>query len=157
MEHGPISFPDWKLALPRAGLEPALQAAYAREIISFLRHCKTSHAPVTAERARQYLIDRERQTTGPAREALRWFYREGLKRTKAAVRSKDRQDDLAETARSRLVSRLTEPPPAASDLGGEPWERDLITASRERGFLWRTEQTYREWAAYRLRHAAFVP
>lgn len=46
-----------------------------------------------------------------------------------------------------------EPPPAASDLGREPWERDLIRASRERNFLWRTEQTYREWA---VRFARFI-
>ena len=46
-----------------------------------------------------------------------------------------------------------EPPPAASDLGAEPWERDLIRAVRERGFLWRTEQTYREWA---VRFARFI-
>ena len=39
-----------------------------------------------------------------------------------------------------------EPPPAASDLGSESWERELIKAVRERHFLWRTEQTYREWA-----------
>jgi integron integrase len=49
--------------------------------------------------------------------------------------------------------RPMEPPPAAGDLGSEPWERDLIKAIRERGFLWRTEQTYREWA---VRFARFV-
>jgi len=46
-----------------------------------------------------------------------------------------------------------EPPPAASDLGHQPWERDLIKAVRERGFLWRTEQTYRDWA---VRFARFI-
>lgn len=46
-----------------------------------------------------------------------------------------------------------EPPPAAGDLGSEPWEKDLIKAIRERGFLWRTEQTYREWA---VRFARFI-
>lgn len=46
-----------------------------------------------------------------------------------------------------------EPPPAATDLGGVPWERALIKAVRERGFLWRTEQTYREWA---VRFARFL-
>lgn len=46
-----------------------------------------------------------------------------------------------------------EPPPAAGDLGAAPWERDLIKAIRERGFLWRTEQTYREWA---VRFARFL-
>ncbi len=45
------------------------------------------------------------------------------------------------------------PPAAASDLGGPGWERDLIKACRERHFLWRTERTYRDWAA---RFAAFL-
>jgi site-specific recombinase XerD len=38
------------------------------------------------------------------------------------------------------------PPQAAGDLGGADWERDLIAAIRRKGFLWRTEQTYRAWA-----------
>lgn len=38
------------------------------------------------------------------------------------------------------------PPVAAADLGGADWERDLIRAVRGRGFLWRTEDTYRRWA-----------
>ena len=46
-----------------------------------------------------------------------------------------------------------EPPPAASDLGTEPWEQALIKACRERQLLWRTEQTYREWA---VRFARFI-
>ncbi|MDI1336911.1 MAG: integron integrase [Lacunisphaera sp.] len=46
-----------------------------------------------------------------------------------------------------------EPPLAAGDLGAEPWERALIKASRERHFLWRTEQTYREWS---VRFARFL-
>ena len=36
--------------------------------------------------------------------------------------------------------------PAAEDLGGADWERDLVRAVREAGFLWRTEETYRNWA-----------
>jgi integron integrase len=36
---------------------------------------------------------------------------------------------------------------AAGDLGGADWERDLILAVRRKGLLWRTEQTYRMWAA----------
>jgi site-specific recombinase XerD len=42
---------------------------------------------------------------------------------------------------------------AASDLGGADWERDLIKATREAGMLWRTEETYRGWAA---RFARFI-
>ena len=50
-------------------------------------------------------------------------------------------------------TRNSTPPRAAEDLGGADWERDLIKASRGRGFLWRTEQTYRQWAG---RFAAFL-
>jgi integron integrase len=53
----------------------------------------------------------------------------------------------------RRSSNSAPPPKAADDLGVEPWERALIKAVRERGFLWRTEQTYREWA---VRFARFI-
>jgi len=49
--------------------------------------------------------------------------------------------------------RRAEPTLAAADLGGAEWERDLIAASRSRGFLWRTEETYRGWAT---RFAKFI-
>jgi integron integrase len=149
MEHGPISFPDWKQTLMRAGLDPVRRGAYEREIICFLRHCKAAHSPVTAELARQYLVGREQQTTGPAREALRWFYREGARKP-AWVSAAGRSPASATPAPGK---RMMEPPPAASDLGGEPWEQALIKTSRERGFLWRTEQTYRDWA---IRFARFI-
>lgn len=154
MEHGPISFPEWKQALARAGFEPARRGAFEREIIAFLRHCKAAHSPVTAELARQYLAGRERQTTGPAREALRWFYREGSRKSagSGATRERGAAPPPVSSDEGR-VQRPMEPPPAASDLGREPWERDLIRASRERNFLWRTEQTYREWA---VRFARFI-
>ncbi len=51
------------------------------------------------------------------------------------------------------VRRGDVPPPAAADRGGADWERDLIAAARERGFLWRTEETYRMWGE---RFAKFV-
>jgi len=44
------------------------------------------------------------------------------------------------------------PPMAQNDLGGADWERDLIQALRRKGYLWRTEKTYREWAARFARH-----
>ena len=77
MNTRPVSFPNWKEALASAALSPQLKTAYAREILTFLRHCKASHAPATVELARQYLDWREKQSTGPAREALRWFYQQG--------------------------------------------------------------------------------
>lgn len=42
---------------------------------------------------------------------------------------------------------------AAEDLGGPEWEQALVLAIRKRGFLWRTERTYRDWG---LRFAAFI-
>ncbi|BET65465.1 class 1 integron integrase IntI1 [Opitutales bacterium ASA1] len=45
------------------------------------------------------------------------------------------------------------PLPAAMDQGETEWERMLVTAVRRKGLLWRTEQTYRAWAA---RFASFV-
>jgi integron integrase len=38
------------------------------------------------------------------------------------------------------------PPLARNDLGDSFWEQRLIAACRQRGFLWRTEETYRMWA-----------
>ena len=51
-------------------------------------------------------------------------------------------------------ARASEPGPAAADLGGPEWERALIGALRRKGLLWRTEQTYREWARRFARYLA---
>lgn len=169
MQHGPISFPDWKQALARASLAPAMQAAYQREILTFLRHCQASRAAATVAVAKQFLAWRERQSSGPAREALRWFYREGARQRDAPRPTAPREEE-SRTAGSEPAGRIVPsppevgrpdpswisralPPPAAGDLGAEPWERELIRAIREKGFLWRTEQTYREWA---VRFARFL-
>lgn len=154
MQTRPISFPHWKQALAQAALTPAVAVAYEREIIGFLRHCKAMHSPATAEVAKEYLAWREKQSGGPAREALRWFYREGRQASSVAAQGVvTKQAGVDPGWTRRPAPRPTEPPPAAGDLGSEPWERDLIKAARERGFLWRTEQTYREWAQ---RFARFI-
>lgn len=185
MNTGPIRFPEWKSVLAAANFSEPRREQFAREIISFLRHCKARRAAATIEEAKAYLAWREKQgpgqtasaAGGPAREALRWFYREGRKATGAEhgldreeFRSEDAARSSGEGRQKAQVGgrwpetrdggvpapglrRPMEPPPAASDLGMEPWERDLIKAIRERGFLWRTEQTYREWA---VRFARFV-
>lgn len=167
-----VTFPDWKEALSRAAISPPVRAAYAREIIAFLRHCKTSQAAASTALAQSYLTWRETQSKGPAREALRWFYREGRKpginpagadrpspeaggaipRTRTAA-SEPADASGFEPRMERKGWRTTQPPPAASDLGTSPWEQELIKAMRERGLLWRTEQTYREWA---VRFARFI-
>lgn len=75
MNNDPVSFPDWKAVLADAPLAPTTQAAYAREIITCLKYCKTSHVPATVLLAKHYVEQQERLRSGPVREALRWFFR----------------------------------------------------------------------------------
>ena len=164
MKQDVISFRNWKQELGKERLDWQSRAAWESEIIEFLKHCKARHAPATVELAKQYLLEREARSTGPAREALRWFYVNGRKghspgdvRPDAASRA-GHQAAQAPKAATPLQgmpgrTRLMHPPPASSDLGTNTWETALIREIRVRGFLWRTEQTYREWA---VRFARFV-
>lgn len=164
MQMQPISFPDWKQALVSAALPQ--REACVREIIGFLHHCKKLHAPATIALAKQYVEERERVSSGPVREALRWFCREG--RRCMAARNGEVEPAPGpgvEVGRARSVGvgvwrgatrarmRPSLPPLAANDLGVVDWERALIVACRKAGFLWRTEETYRSWAA---RFARFI-
>jgi integron integrase len=123
-----VYFPQWKEALAAGGLGAREQAKYAREIVCFLAHCKRHKAGATVQLVRQYL-GALADPTG-AREALRWLFRAGR----------------AAPGGGRLPGREAFIP-ARNDLGGADWERDLIVALRRHGFLWRTEATYRSWAA----------
>jgi integron integrase len=167
MDNRPISFPQWKSALAQAGFTPQITAAYGREILAFLKVCKDARAPATVGLIKQHLLAREKLTTAPARQALRWFYTAGRKQmSRAEIGS----TDASAPASSRLPRVATEPTrapdqrggsgaeppqigrrpsqpaPAAGDQGATPWEQALIRTIRERGMSWRTEQTYREWA-----------
>lgn len=142
----PIRLPDWQEALTHSPLGGEIQSAYRNEIIRFFRHCKNSHAPATIALIRQYL---ERPDTGPgARTALLWFFRTATASRHAAVPDGVAigRPASAEPRKQNPSTRADVPPVAASDLGAADWERDLIRAVRERGFLWRTEETYRMWA-----------
>ena len=155
MSHQPISFPGWKGVLAQASLSQGVKADYAREIITFLHHCKVSRAAATVEVAKQYLSIREKESTGPAREALRWFYREGSRKQPAPVEAdaSDAPGVATPVPVRRSALRPMEPRPAAQDLGTSEWEKALIKTMRVRGLLWRTEETYRSWAR---RFAAFI-
>lgn len=147
---GPISFPDWKTALFEARLDSRTEAAYHREIVSFLRHCKLRRSPATVEIAKSYMEERERQTAAPVRGALRWWFR-AARRVGDGGRTSGQNASRVESAPAGQPSR--EPPSAAQDLGATSWERALVKAARERGFLWRTEETYRAWSS---RFARFI-
>jgi integron integrase len=165
MDTGPISFPDWKSSLASVGLDAQMRDDFAQAIILFLRHCKNKHAPVTVTLARQYLerLGSSGEQTELTREALRWFVRKGRVPPSLKLKNADsspRHSPTLDAASARVchgetkpVPRRHEPPPAATDLGSRPWEQALIRTIRERGLLWRTEQTYREWT---VRFARFL-
>jgi integrase len=73
-ERDVVSFPTWKSALASAALSAASQAAYRREILAFLHHCKIEHAPATVMLAKEYLAKKERRGANGTRPALRWFF-----------------------------------------------------------------------------------
>lgn len=170
MHHRPISFPQWQLALAQAPFDPSTREAFGREIIAYFRYCKERREAATVRSAQAYLPMRERVCRGPAREALRWLFRAARAHESGDVGRRDRgetgapagggadglpqgSDRWAEGAGHGSRRRRLEPPPARDDRGETSWEKELIRAARERGFLWRTEQTYREWA---WRFARFI-
>ncbi len=130
-ENTSLLFANCGGALATARIDQTVRADYAREIAWFEAHCRPRQAVPSVSAVRNYLAREPRGAT-LARDALRWLWRSGRNR--------------------RGVGHGT-PPPARTDLGGADWERDLIKASRGRGFPWRTETTDREWAA---KFAAFV-
>jgi integron integrase len=139
IEREALSFPGWADVLAAAKLAAPVRANHRRDILTFFRFCKLAHAPATVLMARQFL-ERANPDTTRAREALRWLFR--------AARS---ARALKPDAGKRLCANS--PTLAREDLGGADWERDLITAVRRKGLLWRTEVTYREWAT---RFVAFL-
>lgn len=171
MNNRPISFPNWKDVLLRSGLSQSTRLVYAHEIICFLKHCRNYRAPASVELAKQYLASREQETSGPSREALRWFYLEGVRSGAAKETDVDKshqggtpqlpargqpdvESNFEHHGSGQIRSlRPMEPKPAASDLGRSEWEKALIRTMRLRGLLWRTEETYRKWAN---RFAAFI-
>jgi integron integrase len=175
MDQTRVSFPEWKEALAAAELSADEKADFRREILAFLHLCKVRHVPATVILAKEYLAGRERQGAKAARPALRWFFRRGQAPREAAsdsgreppgnasqahielrgtVGPVDPRRSGQPDATGRRPSRGGEPPRASQDTGGADWERDLIKASRSAGFLWRTEETYRGWAARFVRFLA---
>lgn len=161
-----IAFHNWKQALARKQLPPIEAARYEHAIISFLRFCKREHAPASVVLAKKYLAQRQLLAGAfDARPALRWFFSAAPAADAVAAASKTTNPDRhaailpAPSALPPLaipVSTAPVPPPsprsvrspalAQNDTGRSRWEERLIVACRARGFLWRTEETYRRWA-----------
>ena len=158
-ENTPIFFPSWKSALAQSGLPGAVQSSHDGEIRSFLRFCKGAHTVATVALARHY-VTRFGAGESPAREALRWFVRASRRSAPPECGPEPASDAGSLSRLSRVESACNRgtavagsvPRVAREDLGGADWERDLISALRRRGFLWRTEQTYRGWAGRFAEH-----
>ena len=85
------------------------------------------------------------------RAGLRWFFREAGKADAAA--GGQPMDISRIPAPASMPGRSLPPKFAAHDLGDKPWEQALVRTMRTKGFLWRSEVTYRAWAR---RFAAFL-
>ena len=136
-----LSFPDWAGVLASSQLPKSVAESHRREIIRFLRFCKDAHAPATVILARQFLEGSE-QEPSRTREALRWLFRTARTRTTIGAAS----EPSPNRAVPEQAAWRREPALARDDLGGSIWERDLITAVRRKGLMWRTETAYRNWA-----------
>ncbi len=163
-----VYFPTWKAHLREVAQGREFQA-YEAAILAFLRHCKEARCGASVEVARAYIEAGERAGAGgTTRLALRWFFtaarRHGMSRQEWLLwkRARDRQESLrpeggppgeAAAGGQPIVGthergrRGGVIPDASADRGGADWERDLIKAVRKAGLLWRTEETYRGWAA----------
>lgn len=152
-----VWFPEWLDGLDRSALPSEVRASHQTAIFAFLRYCKQARTVATVATIRAYL---DRTKTAADRAALRWFFRASRARAtaippRAIVAESDHHEAMRAGGPAPRVAtfRSGVPPLAASDPGGADWERDLVSAVRSRGFLWRTEETYRAWAA---RFAQFV-
>lgn len=146
-----VSFPTWRKVLEQQALPEKVKRDFRRDIVGLLVACKDAGRPVSTGFIRWYLgrrglteVEREYE-----REALKWFFQEakrigGVARQTGVFRP-PAGDVSALEAQPRRNAGVP-PPLAASDLGHADWERALVSAIRQRGFLWRTEQTYRGWA-----------
>jgi integrase len=163
-----IRFPEWLNCLDQSALPNEVRESHRSAIFAFLRYCKNARTVATVVTIRAYL---DRSKSAADRAALRWFFRAsraqadhqsgvGIRRSEIEVRRSggEQEFDTREAAATDPTPRAANfrsgvPPLAARDQGGADWERDLVSAVRARGFLWRTEETYRAWAA---RFAQFV-
>ena len=107
-------------------------------------------------------------------EALRWYHRKGLSRMRPAMSptaeatrnpapaiaqpeeprppvkiSAAQAEPASASPKHDPISKLPMndiPTRGAADLGGPPWERELVRRIRERNLAWESEKIYRSWA-----------
>ena len=132
---------------------------FCRAILGFLHFCKVRRRPASVAAVREHLqeLASAGKETEDIRVGLRWFFREATRQSRAAARQGTEEPGPIESiegpAPGSMPNRSLPPRFAAEDLGGTPWEQTLVRTMRSKGFLWRSEVTYRAWAR---RFAAFL-
>lgn len=171
-------FEDWETAL-RETVSSKLQSDYRDAIVKFRYWLLQTGKQPDVETFKAHLAWKQSYLS-PARfelrrEALRWYYGEGLRRMKAATQvppATPSATGYASTSKGQTAhpapSPTAAPPTAvktsqravngyrtyqmddvptagARDLGGPPWEKALVSRIRERHLAWTSEKTYRGW------------
>lgn len=149
-------------------MDPDVKARWKFAIMGLLGFCKKERRPASIVIIKRYLDDSRAQgkLVAEARQALLWFVagaRRAEKRANPQSSELGAEPQLTDGSPGRFAlpvdikrersSDRSMPSIGAADLGGPEWEQALIKALRMAGHAWRTEVTYREWAA---RFAAFI-
>jgi len=168
-----IQFEDWAKVL-RETVPLKMQAVYREAVVKFRYWLRETGKIPNEETFKEHLAWKKSclppDKFAVRQAALRWYYAEGRKA--AAARSNpipDRDAALSRSPPALLAREHTwgESPVAVSpptgtgrgapvmndvptlgkaDLGGPPWERNLVARIRELHLAWKTEKTYRHWA-----------
>ncbi|WED65009.1 integron integrase [Synoicihabitans lomoniglobus] len=149
-----LDFKAWKARLQSSRLPSNRRKLFETEIHAVLRVCKTTRRRLSVGLMKWYVEACERRDGSRyeiRREALRWLVREARKTANTQPASgafiPPSTGLPAEDLNGLNATGHSQPPTLrAVDLGDSDWEQALVKAIRERGFLWRTEQTYRGWA-----------
>jgi integron integrase len=155
--------------LDRAPFPPARRESYCLHIRRFLIECHRRQLPISIPVAKAFVEAWEKQIEGNSpqcREALRWFVMNAPPEEQDTMPAPPPDPESESSPESengsppalppqpedtpnaplRPLEPCRPPPLARDDLGDSDWERALIRACRQRNLLWRTEQTYRNWA-----------
>lgn len=163
-----MSFYGWETALTSTDLGDDTKALFRQFITAFLQWCHSCRYPPSPSSLLDYLSQSGRQSTSsPALEksALEWLlslappaqHAAPLPAASPSKKEMDRSRGPDAVPPPPVALPRTTPAQGRDDLGSAPWERALITALRGHHFLWRTEETYRRWAAQFVRYVGTEP
>jgi site-specific recombinase XerD len=147
-------------------MNPDAKMRWKFAILGLLKFCKVNRRPVSITLIKGYLevMRTQGKLVAEAREAFLWFVAEA--RRTSQVKRKDEVEGVGRdesgdgsggvrgtSSRASVLlhsgpqSDRSMPSEGAEGLDGPEWEQALVRAARLRGLAWRSEVTYREWAA----------